>query len=295
MRARFVTVALLLAVALYVAGCATGGGSQFQNTVYDTHRRVVNLDKSLEGSVNKLNETSASLLARVNESEQATRALQSVVEENQVKLDELQKTVNQLVSAFYTEFRRSQGGLAAPGGRMSEVVPEGEVQVTPPAGGTPAAPTEEREALEPMRSPQTASPAPVAEAPAVGGNAEAEYQKAQRSFANQDYTGALEQFTAFLERYPTSESCANALFWKGKSYQNLERYEDAIKDYEKLRANYPTNGKVPLAIHQQAVCQARLGQTDRAIKMFEEVIKNYPTSSAAKQAESDLQLLKKGN
>ena len=64
-------LACVAALALLASGCAsTGGGSHFENTVYDTNRLVRNLDSGLSGSVEKLNETSAELIARVNESDQ---------------------------------------------------------------------------------------------------------------------------------------------------------------------------------------------------------------------------------
>ncbi|HEO71640.1 MAG TPA: hypothetical protein ENN80_10285, partial [Candidatus Hydrogenedentes bacterium] len=90
-------VAAVAGVAVVMSGCSTtGGGSQLENTVYDTHRRMVKLDTGLEGSVTKLNETTAELIARVNQSDQQVRTLQGIAEENQVKIDRLQQTLDNL-------------------------------------------------------------------------------------------------------------------------------------------------------------------------------------------------------
>jgi len=283
----YLRVLLVLTLLIAVAGCATSG-SQFENTVYDTHRRVVNLDDNLEGTVTKLNETSAELLARVNESDQQNRALQSVIEENQMKLDSLKKELDELRTVLYRKFNLSlsPGSSYTPMGLGgSEIVP-GDIVVGPP--GTTAAP--EGNSLEPV--PELTTPAaPAAGSPPVAANPEADYQKAQQSYANQDFTAALDQFSLFLQLYPTSENSPNAQFWKAKSLQSLERYEEAIPEFEKLRNNFPTTTKVPYAMHQQAVCHARLGQTQRAVALMEDVVKNYPTTPAAEQSKSDLKKL----
>lgn len=286
MRFKYLKVPLVLALFAVAVGCASGGGKQLENTVYETHRRVVNLDDSLKGSVTKLNETSAELLVRVNEGDQQTRALQSVIEENQVKLDALIKDLDEFRATLYRQFNLSQPPGGAP--RMGTKIMTDEIVVRPP--GTALAP--EGNALEPV--PELETPSVSAPAPPNAGvsNPEADYQRAQQSYANQDFANAIEQFNAFLQRYPGSENSPNAQFWKAKSLQSLERYGEAVPEFEKLRNDFPTTVKVPYAMHQQAVCHARLGQTQRAIELMQDVVENYPTTPAAEQSKSDLKKLK---
>ena len=292
MRAQLPAISLVCLLAALAAGCGSlGGGSQLQNTVYDTHRRVANLDKNLEGSVNKLNETAAELLARVNDSDQQTKAVQSKLEENQVRLDALQKSLDEMRAALYRNFRISLGPGAPAGsaGGPSEV-DAGNVQVVPPQSS--AKPPADREGLDAMPPVSGASKTPAPAAAPSAGSAEADFHQAKESFAAGKYPAALDQFDAFLQRYPTSDDCAYAQFLKAKCLQNQEKYEDAVKEFEKVRGSYPTSAKVPLAMHQQAVCHARLGQTQRTKELFEEIIKNYPMSPAAEQAKIDLKKLK---
>lgn len=317
MRSRIATAALLMVLCVGL-GCATGGGNQFQNTVYDTHRRVVNLDKNLDGSINKLNQTAAELVARTDASDQQIKSLQSVMEENQVKLAQLEQKLDRLVSKLYGDAGRSvapsrgnevgvnvqepvivtpRGGASAPmtsaptsaplPAPSSAPVPSPEPQALESVGAvTPAAPA--AEAAEPAAPAATpAAPAAVASS----GSSEADYQKAQKSYANGDYAGALEQFGGFLQQYGDSENASNAAFWKAKSLQSLERYDEAVKDFDTLRSKYPTSPKVPYAMHQQAVCYARLGQTAKAIQLLQDVAKDYPMTPAADQAKTDLKRL----
>jgi len=321
---------LMMAVATGLAGCfGGGGGNQFQNTVYDTYRRVANLDKNLQSSVTQLNETTATLLTRVDESDQQLRNVQGVLEENQAKLSSLERKLDSLTNIIYREQGRTLlppapaagmppvgppsevgvGGtygpaVAAPGAAPgtppgAPVSPGAPAPVPGPAAGTApgAAPGQpaEQPPLEPVAvGPQ--APAPAATTPPSTGSADTDYLAAQKSYARQDYQAALEQFGAFLQKYPLSMQAQNAQFWRAKSFQALERYEEAIAEYNRLRDSYPTgpgdnpaNSKVPSAMHQQAVCHARLGQTERAIELFKQVIRDFPNSPAAVQATEDLQ------
>jgi tol-pal system protein YbgF len=173
--------------------------------------------------------------------------------------------------------------------------------MTPPPAGAPLPPA----ARTPVPG-MPAAPAPVAAAPvapvapvasaaapaaASSGSPDADLDKATRSFANQDYQAALEQFSAYLQRYPNSENAGNAEFWKAKSLLGLQQYPEAIDEFEKLRSTYPTSNKVPYSLHQQALCHSRLGQTERAKALLDEVIKEYPTHPAAEQAKKDLKRL----
>jgi len=283
-------------------GCATGG-SQFQNTVYDTHRRVANLDKNLEASISKLTETTAELSTRAGDTDQQNREIKMMIEDVQNKLAALDKQVTSLGNKLLRAGGYSTG---APAG-TSEVGSAGEVKVTPPASAPatatppastppppPAARTEsapaEPAAMESVAT-EPAAAQPAAAPAATSGDPEADYKVAQDLFTGHDYPKAQQAFDAYLQRHPNTKDSPNAQFWKAKSLQSMQKYEEAIGEYEKVRTNYTTSNKVPYAMHQQAVCHARLGQNERAVKLLQEVVKNYPTTPPAEQAKSDLQKL----
>ena len=325
---RLLRSTLILAVATGLAGCfGGGGGNQFQNTVYDTYRRVANLDKNLQTSVTQLNETTAALLTRVDESDQQLRNVQGVLEENQAKLASLEKKLDSLTNIIYREQGRTLlppapaagmppvgppsevgvGGTYGPAVAAPGVAPSTPPGVTPAPATSPAAPAtvpgpasqpQEQPPLEPVAVGPQAPATPTTTPPSTG-SADTDYLAAQKSYARQDYQAALDQFGAFLQKYPLSMQAQNAQFWRAKSFQALERYEEAIAEYNRLRDSYPTgpgdnpaNSKVPSAMHQQAVCHARLGQTERAIELFKQVIRDFPNSPAAVQATEDLQHIK---
>lgn len=272
----------------FLAGCGTTGGNQVETTIYDMHRRVVKLDKSLDESVTKLNETTAELIARVDESDQQTRQMKTIAEENQVKLDNLARDLTELKTTLYRHLNltASMPGALPPAGVGVEGEAVGNVEILPPSAASgPAI------GVGTAVPPTGGTLAPAA-SPIGGGDPRAEYQQAQKSYANEDYEQALRQFDEYLQKYPNDESASNAQFWKAKCYMNVNKFQEAIQEFEKMRTNYSTSTKVPFAVHNEAVAYSKLGQMDKAQSLLQEVVDKYPVSPAADQAKSDLKKLK---
>ncbi len=304
---KWVMVCAVMAI-IVVAGCETTGGNQMQTTVYDTHRRMVKLDRELEDSVGRLNETTATLLARVDESDQQTRMLRGLLEENQQQLETLSRELRDMRTTLYRHWGLTTPGQAAP---VRDVVP-GEVTVERPEPLQPTAPqTEPRHELldsapipteqltapleespatptEPEEAPVQAEPVTPAEDPRVP------YQQAQRSYSQDNFETALEQFDSFLQRFPDADPDlkANAQFWKAKCLMNLERYAESVQTFETLRGSYQSSTKIPFAMHNQAVAHSRLGQSVEAERLMQAVIDQFPISPAADQARADLRKLR---
>lgn len=260
-----------------VALDASAASNQVETLLYDTHRKVTNLNNSLDGTIKKLNQTTTDLVSRVDASEEQTRKLRSMVEENQFKLDSLEEQLGELTATIYQQFNLTTSGsgfapVSAPASTGTDTI-----AIEPP---TSAQPDEE------VTNPPIATPV-------VGGDDSAEvhsvYRKAQEVWLNDDYDGALALFTDFLARYPGTELAGNAQYWQGRCYLRLEQYGEAVTAFDKVRSEYPDNhSKVSQAMQSQAVALSRLGRNDEAEALLREVIAKYPTSSAARQAESDL-------
>ncbi len=291
------------AVALaLMAGCATtsfaGGKGQMETTVYDIHRRVAGLDATIK----QLAETTVTLTERVNQSDENTRRLISLSEENQRKIDQVQKDVGDLKSAFYRQFNLTGGASAArPSDTLKEVVIEppagaaGTINPSPGAaavGTVPAGTIAGSDPVDGASATETAAAAPAASAPSASTeDPQVHYQRAQRDYANGEFQKALTSFDEHLRLWPGSETASNALFWKAKCNLKVGDNRAAINDFEQLRKEYTTSTKVPFAMHNQAVAYSNLGDTAKAKALLEEVIANYPVSPAAEQAKLDLQRL----
>ncbi len=294
-----------IAAVLFVAGCETTGGNQMQTTVYDTHRRMVKLDRELEDSVGRLNETTATLLARVDASDEQTRMLRGLLEENQQKLEMLGRELHDMRTTLYRHWGLTTTTPGAP--RVSDVVP-GQVTVESPTAPQQQTPQHELRDSAPLPTDELSpSVAPLEEiddarvmeetpaAPPTTSGAEPVevYRQAQQNYAQENYETALGQFDNYLQRFPSHDPnlSANAQFWKAKCLMNMERYAEAVQAFETLRGAYPNSSKVPFALHNQAVTHSRLGQTAQAERLMEAVVEQFPVSPAADQARADLRTL----
>lgn len=284
MNRRYMPVASAVLLTL-ASGCASGAGGgggsgQMQNTVYATHRLVQNLDRNLSASVNQLNETTADLVARVNASDAENRGLRSLAEENQIRLEALQRTLDDLAAVLYRELELSppaQAGRSAPErpDTSFDVRPGGQVQVQPAPRQEPPEPTEQ---------PVVATPPPESSSEA----ALAHYKRAQQLYTNDEFALALEHFDSYLNLYPNTENAGNAQFWKAHCHLRMEEFEPAISQYQIMVRDYPSNGKVPSALNNQGVAYSRLDQNANARALFQQTLSDFPNDAAAEFARENL-------
>ena len=284
-------------LAMSLVGCVSGG-SQFENTIYNTHSIVARLDKNLQGSVEKLNQTSADLSAKADATDQSVKTLQTTMEENTRRLSTLDKKLDSLIKGV-----TRAGGILPPASQSNNGI-----LITPPTeeptkGNTPAAtaetpaPTSETPAAPaPVASTETPNPSPTAPVaatePARSPEGEkANFDKARSSYTSGNFAVAAQQFDAFVKTYPKSDNTANAAFWKAKALQGMNNYNDAIPQFEQFRTNYPGHARIPYAIAAEGQCYLKLGQKAKAQELFKEVLTNHPTSAAADLVKGELKSL----
>lgn len=288
---RGTSLALVAAALLLAAGCATTGGDQMANSVYATHRIVQKLDTDMSSQVQKLNQTAADLSAKVDASDQATRQLQSMMEENQAKLNALQKNLDRLAQVVYRQFNLSPG--------TGSGVEIGTSRIEPPPGSepmvtAPTAPTEPGATPSSMDAvPSVPATAPPVEDPA---SATADYKKASEVYMNDNFQEALTLYSDFLQKYPTSDIASSAQYWKASCYQKLGQWEQAVREYDSVRQSYPMAKKVAPAMYYQAECYLRLGQQQRAIDLLKDLTTNsrYATDPTVEMGRAKLKELQGG-
>lgn len=273
-----------------LVGCATTD-TRVSNSVFATHRIVNDLKKDVGPSVERLNETTADLIARVEASDTQMRGLQGMLEENQHKIDGLDRKLSELIRALYAQL-----GLTPPTPYpASTVSPSGPAVISPPSTPSEAGATDTgiRTGLIPEETMEQLSNERDGSEPDLAAS-EADYRKAQQAYVNDDWQSALQLYTDYLSRYPNGRGAGNAQFWKAECYRRLKQYEQAIQEFESFHENHnsPDNTKIPMAINYRAECHLALGQTARAVALFKEVLDKYPMSyTAASRAESRLKSL----
>lgn len=292
MNVRQVTRVVLSSGLVALAGCATTGGSQIESSIYDTHRMVKGLDTNLQPSIERLNQTAAGLDARVTSTDEQTRRLQGLVEENQVRLDDLQRKLDEVRQMV----ARATGSSVSPAppppavsgsGPQEEFSMRGGTTAPPAAGGVTPLPPEAAPPIASVPEP-TGTLDPMPSQALSGGNATADYEKAITAYRNENYREAIQQFDDYMKRYPDNQYCANSQYWKAYSYAKLKEFEPAIREFEKMRALYPNDQKIPLAMYNQAAAHSNLGQIAETKALLQRLIAQYPDDAAAQAARGDL-------
>lgn len=120
----------------------------------------------------------------------------------------------------------------------------------------------------------------------------AAYEAALKLFREDDYTGAIADFKAFLKTWPDSALAPNAQYWIGYAYFGLKDYKTSLAHQQKLIAAYPASNKVPDAMLNIATNQLALKNVSAARKTLEQLVAKYPGTSAATLASKRLAALK---
>jgi len=98
------------------------------------------------------------------------------------------------------------------------------------------------------------------------------------------YDIAAQQFSLFINRYPTSNRVPDAKFYLANSYFQLKDYKNARIEYQALAVGYPKNSHAPEAWFKAAECYEKLNQPAEAAKTFETVKILYPKHALAPRA-----------
>ncbi len=285
---RGTSIGIVVTAVWLAAGCAATGGDQMANSVYATHRIAQKLDTEMSASVEKLNQTAADLTAKVDASDQATRQLQSMMEENQAKLNALQKNLDRLAQVVYRQFGLTPG--------TSGGVEIGQSRIEPPAGSAPMLIDPAAPGAPPVPVPGVTEPAPSAVTPPPAEDpigATADYKKASEVYMNDNFQDALTLYSQFLQKYPTSDYASSAQYWKARCLKQLGQWEQAVREYDSVRQTYPMAKKVAPAMYDQAECYLRLGQQQRAIDLLKDLTTNsrYSTDPTVEMARNKLKEL----
>lgn len=116
----------------------------------------------------------------------------------------------------------------------------------------------------------------------------AAYNRAYKTFQEQNYRETVRLMDDFLKQYPSHQYSDNAIFWMGESYYQMKNYEQAHAEFEKVVTKYPNGNKVPDALLRSGICMIKLSKPEKAKSSFDQLIKKYPESVAAKKAKATL-------
>jgi tol-pal system protein YbgF len=107
------------------------------------------------------------------------------------------------------------------------------------------------------------------------------------------YSTAITSFEQLIKTFPSTEAAAEAQYWIGESYFNLNQWAEAIAAYNTVLQKYPRSRDAAQSAYKRGVAQRRMGDVAAARASFEQCIKQFPDSDAARLAQQQLDGLPK--
>jgi tol-pal system protein YbgF len=234
--------------------------------------RVARLEQQAQGG----GQSTVDLLNRITELQAEVQTLRGQIEQQEFKLQELEKRNRDQYVDLDARLARIEGGSAGAAAPMMD--PE----ATPPL----SAPAEQPGFVD-------ASPSqPVFEDPV---DERALYEAAFDSLKEGRYAEAARRFQGFLDQYPDGEYAPNAQYWLGESYYVTQNYQIALEAFQRLLSHFPSSNKAPDALLKVGYCHYELKQWDQAESILNQVVQQYPDTTVARLAQGRLRALRLEN
>jgi tol-pal system protein YbgF len=255
--------------------------------------RVARLEQQAQGG----GQSTVDLLNRITELQTEVQNLRGKVEEQNFKLQELEKrNRDQYVDldGRLARLESGQSGTAAPMMDPEALPPVGD-------GSDPSQPVfEDPELQPPMDSGTQTEPMPgsapgVIESTANPADERALYESAFDSLKEGRYAEAARRFQTFLDQYPNGEYSPNAQYWLGESYYVTQNYQIALEAFQRLLSRFPASNKAPDALHKVGYCHYELRQWSQAESVLNQVVQQYPDTTVARLAQGRLRALRLEN
>jgi tol-pal system protein YbgF len=118
------------------------------------------------------------------------------------------------------------------------------------------------------------------------------YQNAYTLYTKGMLKEAIFAFQRFIKEYPLHRKIADAIFWKGECYYELNDFSNAISNFSDLLKNYPLAKRAADAMLKIGFSYLRQGNIKKAKIFLLNVSKRYPKTKAATIALQRLEEIK---
>lgn len=136
-------------------------------------------------------------------------------------------------------------------------------------------------------------PTPEPVIPVLSSGSDELYQQAQDSFAQENFSTAIEQLRQFLAEYPDNEQAATAQYTLAKSYYKQADFVSALVNFERVIEIYPNHQLRPQAELELAYCYYELKDFAQAKILLQQLQENYPQHEVAELAAQKLAFIDK--
>ncbi|MFZ2169578.1 MAG: tol-pal system protein YbgF [Methylococcaceae bacterium] len=243
--------------------------------------------------VNPVNSPSSNtlyeMMTRLEQLQAEMQRLTGKVDEQAYRIDELKKHQ----STMYSDFDERLQSIENKSSGVDQPVAEN------PAESAGSGDTESQGSESPVPASESApvnQPAPKDESSQVdnqapkpkpdvavqaSGTEKEEYQQAYNELRNGHTNESIEQFNAYLNKYPAGVYANNAQYWLGEAYRVNKDNEAARKAFNDVIEKYPNGAKVPDALLKLGYIEAEQKNFAKAREYLTRVTAEYPNTPAA--------------
>jgi tol-pal system protein YbgF len=254
---------------------ANPANSPSTNTLYEMMRRLEQLQAEVQQLTGKVDEQAY----RIDELKKHQSTMYSDFDERLQSIENKANGTDQPIAGSPSETVGTDGAGVKESESLapaSESVPANEpisadkpVSVNEPAPARESAPADNQ---VPKLKPDTVQ---------VSGAEKQEYQQAYNELRNGHTNQSIEQFNAYLGKYPTGVYANNAQYWLGEAYRVNQDNDAARKAFNDVIQKYPDGAKVPDALLKLGYIEIDQKNLAKAREHLTRVTTEYPKSPAA--------------
>lgn len=131
-------------------------------------------------------------------------------------------------------------------------------------------------------------PDPVAVAPAVSPQQQAEYDRAFGLLKQSKYQDAIAAFQQLAEAWPDGPLADDAYYWMAEARYVNREFEAALNGFQTVVARYPESSRVPEALLKIGTIKYDIGAYAEAADIFSDLLARFPAHQAAVSAQTRL-------
>jgi tol-pal system protein YbgF len=238
---------------------------RLQSDVLQLQKQVLEMGKNLNENIDGLKSLVAQLKDETAAATLALNKVSSAIESQASGVRNNDQALLQEIRALSTKTDENTTRIAALAQQMQELKIQSKALSQEPQGGQ-----------------------------ASGFSAEALYSQASQDLATGNFDLAINEFTGYLDNFPTGKMAAAAQLNIGEAYFSQKKLPQAIAAFTRVMENYSNSDKVAPALYKRGLAKLSLQQTEDAIADFNGVLKLFPTSAESDLAKIQLQSLGSG-
>ena len=258
------------------AAPANPAGSPSTNTLYEMMRRLEQLQAEVQQLTGKVDEQAY----RIDELKKHQSTMYSDFDERLQGIENKVNGTGQAVVETPAESADS-GDAKAQGGESPTPASESAPANQPAPADKSVSANESAPKDEPTPVNKQAPKPKPDDAGQVSGAEKEEYQQAYNALRTGHTDQSIQQFNAYLSKYPAGVYANNAQYWLGEAYRVNKDNNAARKAFNDVIEKYPNGAKVPDAILKLGYIEAEQKNTGKAREYLTRVTAEYPNTPAA--------------